>query len=137
MFDRFPKLKVILCEYGLDWFPAFIKRADRANDRYRATEGVKLELRPSEYFLRNIWMTFIRDAELKQHVSAIGARHVMWSSDYPHSSSTWPRSKEVIQADLAGLSDEEAALVCRDTVTELYSLDLAALEADPLPVNAA
>ena len=61
VFDRYPKLKIILCEYGLEWFPAFIKRADRAHERYASTEAVKLELRPSEYFLRNIWMTFIRD----------------------------------------------------------------------------
>jgi predicted TIM-barrel fold metal-dependent hydrolase len=133
VFDRFPHLKVILCEYGLDWFPAFIKRADRAHDRYRATEDVKLAMRPSDYFLRNIWMTFIRDAELEQHVAMLGGRHVMWSSDYPHASSTWPNSTQVIAADMAGLSDEEAALICRDTVTELYSLDLASLEADPLP----
>jgi hypothetical protein len=60
----------------------------------------------------------------------------MWSSDYPHASSTWPNSVGVIAGDLAGLSDEEAALICRDTVTELYALDLASLEADPLPVVA-
>ena len=60
----------------------------------------------------------------------------MWSSDYPHSSSTWPRSVEVIAGDMASLSDEEIRMICRDTVTELYSLDLAALEADPLPAPA-
>ena len=37
----------------------------------------------------------------------IGADNIMWSSDYPHGVTTWPRSRDVIEKNLGKRSGEE------------------------------
>ena len=92
---------------------------------------------PSEYFRRNIWATFINDRAGLHSIDLIGAERVMWSSDYPHTASTWPHSLEVIERDFVGVSEEDKAKICRDNAAKLYGFDLASLEAKPLATAAA
>jgi predicted TIM-barrel fold metal-dependent hydrolase len=49
----------------------------------------------------------------------------MWSSDYPHTASTWPHSREIIARDFAGVPEAEQRKITRDNVIDLYHLDLA------------
>jgi hypothetical protein len=48
----------------------------------------------------------------------------MWSSDYPHTVSTWPHSREVVERDFKGVPDGEKRLIVRDNVARLYGLDV-------------
>ena len=50
---------------------------------------------------------------------------MMWSSDYPHTVSTWPQSQEVIARDFAGVPEDEKWEIVRENVIGLYHLDLA------------
>ena len=54
----------------------------------------------------------------------IGIDKIMWSSDYPHAASTWPKSSEFIERDCAGAPPEEKELVVRGTVSKLYGFEL-------------
>ncbi len=38
----------------------------------------------------------------------IGLDRLMWASDFPHSDSTWPHSREVIERDFEGVPEREA-----------------------------
>ncbi len=49
----------------------------------------------------------------------------MWSSDYPHTASTWPHSQELIERDFKDVPPEEKWKIVRENVTMLYGLDLA------------
>ena len=43
----------------------------------------------------------------------IGSRNIMWSSDYPHSDTTWPNSRQAIEEHFRGLPQEDRdAMVC-------------------------
>lgn len=55
----------------------------------------------------------------------VGIDNVMWSSDYPHTASTWPHSQELIERDFKGVPGEEKWKIVRENVTRLYGLDLA------------
>ena len=46
----------------------------------------------------------------------------MWASDYPHSDSTWPHSRKVIERDFAGVPSDELARIVGDNAAELYGL---------------
>jgi predicted TIM-barrel fold metal-dependent hydrolase len=54
----------------------------------------------------------------------VGIDNVMWSSDYPHSASTWPNSREYIERDFVGSPDEERWKIVRDNCAKLYGFDL-------------
>jgi predicted TIM-barrel fold metal-dependent hydrolase len=46
----------------------------------------------------------------------------MWSSDYPHSDTTWPHSREVVDEHFAGVPANERALVVHGNAARLYGL---------------
>jgi predicted TIM-barrel fold metal-dependent hydrolase len=46
----------------------------------------------------------------------------MWASDFPHSDSTWPHSREVIAKDFAGVPAAEVNKMVFETASKLYQL---------------
>ena len=77
---------------------------------------------PSDFFHRNVYVSFqedglgIRDREL------IGINNLMWGSDYPHQESTFPESREVTDRILNGVSEEERRKILRGNVARGYNL---------------
>ena len=52
----------------------------------------------------------------------LGVENIMWSSDYPHTVSTWPHSREVVERDFKGVPDDEKRMIVRENVARLYGL---------------
>jgi predicted TIM-barrel fold metal-dependent hydrolase len=46
----------------------------------------------------------------------------MWSTDYPHSDSTWPKSREALAAHFEGVPVDEQALIAGGNAARLYGL---------------
>jgi predicted TIM-barrel fold metal-dependent hydrolase len=46
----------------------------------------------------------------------------MWGSDFPHTDSTWPKSREVIAKDFAGVPDAVTRKITFDNAARLYGL---------------
>ena len=94
-----------MAEAGLAWVPSMIQGLDtwyqRTRDGRRLTgEGpIALpKLLPSEYFHRQIWLSFVDDPlGVKMVGNALDADNVIFGSDYPHPASTWPNSQTVIE----------------------------------------
>ena len=122
MFDRFPKLKLVLAECGAGWIPHFLEHMDDLWWRNRVWTNSKLKMLPSHYFARNFMCTFIREpfAVLNRH--AIGVDNMMWSNDYPHHRNDWPYSRRVIDDSFLNVpSGEKAKMICGNAV-RLYCL---------------
>jgi len=49
-----------------------------------------------------------------------GANRLMWSSDYPHTDSPWPRSKDFIAKWIDTIDESEKYKVIGDNAAELY-----------------
>ena len=87
----------------------------------------QMKLLPSEYFKRQIFATFFNDPTTRILFPEWGTDNCMWSNDYPHSNSTWPKSREVIARDLGHLSEATRANLLHGNVTRLYNLPTLAL----------
>jgi predicted TIM-barrel fold metal-dependent hydrolase len=48
----------------------------------------------------------------------------MWSSDYPHTASTWPHSRDIIARDFKDVSAVEKRKIVRENAAQLYGFDL-------------
>jgi predicted TIM-barrel fold metal-dependent hydrolase len=46
----------------------------------------------------------------------------MWASDYPHSDSTWPNSRDIIKRTFGGLPAEVTHKIIFENVARLYGL---------------
>ena len=64
---------------------------------------------PSDFFRRNVVLSFQEDAIGIRLRDVIGVDKIMWGSDYPHSESTSPQSRKILSEILAGVPDDEQA----------------------------
>jgi predicted TIM-barrel fold metal-dependent hydrolase len=127
--ERFPRLKIVSAENNCGWLPYYLQRMDRGFARFGPSGTVtpwptKLTLKPSEYFRRQMYCTFIDDSFGVASRHWIGVDNVMWSSDYPHTASTWPHSRDIIERDFKEVSEAEKRKIVRENVAQLYGFDL-------------
>jgi len=124
--ERYPHLKFIAAEYDMGWVPYFLQHADALHKRWSPMAGIKLDMLPSEYFRRQVFVTFIRDPIGLKMVSAsvMGADNAMWCDDYPHGASTWPHSRDVFAKNMGCLSEEDKWKLIRDNAANLYGIEV-------------
>lgn len=127
--DRHPGVRLVLAESGIGWLPYVLEEMDdkfeqfaEAREVWDSRGGIPLQLRPSEYFRRQVWATFQKDAAGLALLDAIGEDRVMWASDYPHPDSTWPHSREVIARQMGHLPAATVRKLTCDNARALYQL---------------
>ena len=123
--ERFPGLKLVSAENNVGWLPYVVQSWDRAYETARYMDSSPLKLKPSEYFHRQVYATYIDDPVGVADRHHIGIDNIMWSSDYPHTASTWPHSQDIVSRDFKEVPAEEKWKIVRENVTKLYDLDLA------------
>src|SRR5205823_10461021 len=116
-------------EFELSWAPHVLSAMDYT---YRERHGeafyrFKDGMTPSDFFRRNVVLSFQEDALGIRLRDAIGVDNLMWGSDYPHSESTFPQSRKILAAILAGVPDDEQAKIAGATAARVYNFDVAKL----------
>jgi predicted TIM-barrel fold metal-dependent hydrolase len=122
--ERFPTLQIVSAENNCGWLPYYLQRMDNAFVRGRHAAGYTLRAKPSEYFQRQMYSTYIDDAVGVANRQFIGVDKLMWSSDYPHQASSWPHSQEVVARDFKDASAEDRFKITRGNVAKLYGFTL-------------
>ena len=97
---------------------------DHANAKFGALMDVALSMLPSDYVRRQLWVTFMDDPVGAANLEAIGPDTFMWGSDFPHTDSTWPNSKTVIDKNLTGVPTWVSTKVLHDNAAALYHIAL-------------
>lgn len=128
--DRYPDLTINMVESEIGWIPFFLHKWDNSILRFAGKRQVNIELLPSEYFDRQISATFFDDPVGAKLLSSWGTDNCMWSTDYPHAASTWPKSREFLVRNLGHLPRESIRKLVRDNVLRFYRIPVP----EPLPV---
>ena len=124
MFERHPRLRLVCVEADAGWVPHFMYRMDHAWERHRYwLPAGTLSRKPSEYFREHVYTTFQDDWVAFQVTDLCNVRRLMWASDFPHSDSTWPHSRDVLVRQAGHLSEAERDLILHDNVAALYGLE--------------
>ena len=95
-----PKLKLAYSEGQIGWIPYILERADDVWREHRAWGGVKdlIPEPPSTYYYRQIFGCFFRDQPRpRQSLDEVGVDNITFETDYPHTDSTWPDTKQVAE----------------------------------------
>jgi len=136
VFDRFPRLRLVLTEQGSAWVLPVLKKMDNVWDYMQrgrlgeldVPEGAMTERRPSEYFRENVWLgASFPSPEEAAAFAEIGIDRIMWGSDYPHDEGTYPRTRESLRAAFAGWPEAELRRILAGNIASVYGFDLAAL----------
>ena len=126
VFERHPDLRIVAAEGGIDYAARLEQRLDLTYSGAWSRIDDRLTMKPSGYFRRNVYLTYIEDPIGLNNLRFTGSDHFMWSSDYPHGAATWPRSHELItkEFDDAGVSEDDRCKLTLTNVAELYNIDL-------------
>jgi len=126
-FRRFPALRVALSEGGIGWIPFYLDRLDRhvVNHQWTGLDIGDAGGSPSDLFRRNFLGCFITDPSSLRLLDRIGEDVVAWECDYPHSDSFWPRSPEMLRAELAGaeVSDAQIDKITHANASRFFRFD--------------
>ena len=89
IFEQFPELKVLVLESGGGWIGYCLDRIDAVFAHTYTGTRVPLEMKPSEYFMRQVWISCDPD---ERTIPALALRYghdrFMWASDFPHADHT-------------------------------------------------
>jgi predicted TIM-barrel fold metal-dependent hydrolase len=120
VFERFPRLKVVLVEAGFAWLPPLVWRLDKLWKQMK-DETPRLKRLPSEYVRDHVWLTTqpMEEPRPRQHVldaiDWIGWDRLLFATDYPH----WDYDDPVHALPLP-ISDDQRAKFFRDNALQVY-----------------
>ena len=118
---RFPRLKVVFAETSLAWAAYELELADHQFERQRLhTEGY--ELTPSQLFKRQCYMVGWFDATGLRTRHHIGLNNILWSTNFPQSTSTWPETRQAIARCFGDVTENERKQILVDNAAKLYKI---------------
>ena len=126
VFERYPNLKLAIVEFELAWVPHLLASMDYTyRERHEeALSRFKDGWRPSDFFHRNVFLSFQEDEVGIRLRDIIGVDNMMWGSDYPHSESTFPQSRKILAQILAGVPEDDYARIVGGNTARLYHFDM-------------
>jgi predicted TIM-barrel fold metal-dependent hydrolase len=81
-----------------------------------------LKEKPSFFMDRNVFASFIQDRTGVLNRNLPGGRNIMWSSDYPHSETTFPHSRNIIARDFEGIPQNDTREITSTRAKQLYGV---------------
>jgi predicted TIM-barrel fold metal-dependent hydrolase len=123
--DRLPTLKLAYSEGQIGWIPYILERADNVWEENRAWGGFgdKVPEPPSTYYYRQIYGCFFDDVYGLDNLEKVGVNNICFETDYPHSDSTWPHSKETAEKLMGHLPEDVIYKLMRGNAIEMLGLD--------------
>ena len=122
VFQRFPELRLASVESGVGWFAFAANYMDETWNKQRYWVNSQLEHAPSYFWDRNVYGSFIHDRAGILTRNLPGAGNIMWSSDYPHSETTFPHSREVIARLFEGIPEDDKNMIIGGRANAFYRL---------------
>jgi predicted TIM-barrel fold metal-dependent hydrolase len=121
----FPNLKLAYSEGQIGWIPYALERADTVWDHHDAWQHTKERIPepPSTYYWGRIFGCFTADRHGLANLASVGEDNICFETDYPHTDTTWPFSREYAEKMVTDLSDDVAYKVLRGNAITMLSLD--------------
>jgi predicted TIM-barrel fold metal-dependent hydrolase len=125
VFEKFPDLVIAYSEGQIGWIPYVLERADAVWDHNRAWGGVadKVKKPPSQYYREHVYGCFFDDPHGLRSLEELGVDTITFETDYPHSDSTWPNSKEIAERQMKDLDDDQIQKIVRGNAIRMLQLD--------------
>ncbi|MGH7769632.1 MAG: amidohydrolase family protein [Candidatus Binatia bacterium] len=119
---RFPNLKVVLGESGLGWGAYLLEYTDfQAKGDQLPAHGY--DLSPSEMFKRQCYLVGWYDRESLKTRRYMGTENILWSTQFPLATSTWPESRKFVDKSFDGVPEAERRKILWENAARLYQIN--------------
>lgn len=119
VFDRFPKLKLVMLETGAGWIHHALERMDQKYARVGSRSPLKYL--PSEYFKRQCWIGIEADeTSTPTLVEKYGDRFI-WGTDMPHWDAI-PNALDLVKQSISSLSMERQSALLSKNAIKIFNL---------------
>ncbi len=123
VFERFPNLRLVAAETNIGWMPFWIEEMHNEWTRQRHWAKLPIQRSPREYVASNVHATFLDDKAGFALLDMIPPTAPMYSTDYPHSVTIWPNSRQVIEGLTKGLAPDLKHKVLAGNAVKVYNLN--------------
>lgn len=123
IFQKYPNLRLVTVESGSGWMAWVAEYMDRTWEKQRYWTESTLTEKPSFYMDRQVYSSFINDRTGILARNLPGGHNIMWSSDYPHSETTWPHSHDVIARDFVDIPEADIREIICERARRIYFVD--------------
>ena len=118
---RFTGLKVVLAESGLGWGAYLLEYTDfQATGDQLPQNGY--DLMPSELFKRQCYLVGWYDRASLRVRKYIGTENILWSSQFPQATSTWPNTREALAKSFDGVAEIDKQKILWENAAKLYRI---------------
>jgi predicted TIM-barrel fold metal-dependent hydrolase len=124
VFERHPGLRFVDAEVNAGWVPFWVQMMEQEFERQKHWAEPPLGQNPSNFIGTNVFVTALDDYVgfgLAKDDDVL-ARAIMWSSDYPHSATLWPKSQEYIAKLTKGMDAERKHNVLAGNALRAFAL---------------
>jgi len=120
--ERFPRLRVAFLEGNCSWLPWLLWRLDEFWQMAKSGETAKLQGLPSEYYLRQCFISVDADEDqVGWVIEKLGDDTLVFSTDYPHSDSHFPEATDLFLK--LPLSEDSKRKILWDNCARLYAMN--------------
>jgi uncharacterized protein len=104
--ERFPALQMVSVESGIGWIPFILHALDYQVGDMAPGAIDHLSMKPSDYFRRNFHSCFWFERQgIGEAIDVLGWEHLMFETDYPHPTCTYPDGLQYAAEALEGIDD--------------------------------
>ena len=119
---RYPKLKVVFGESALGWGAYLLEYTDfQAKGDRLHLEGY--DLTPSQMFKRQCYLVGWYDHASLRTRHFIGSENILWATNFPSATSTWPQSQDYIASSFSAIPLNERHKIIWQNAASLYKID--------------
>lgn len=123
VFDRHPKLRIVLNETGIGWAAHLVPFMDVHVEMNPVIyKRFEFKRKPSEVWRDHFLVSTLWDSCGVKNRDLIGIETFAWCSDYPETYGTFARAKAQQDRDLAGCNDQERSAILSGNAKRVFSL---------------
>jgi len=124
LFERHPGLKFVDAEVNAGWLRFWIQMMEQEFERQRHWANPPLKTSPSEFVGKNLFVTLLDDFAGFDDArkDPVIASAIMFSTDYPHSTTLFPNTKQYIADLTKGLDDQRKHAILAGNAVRVFNL---------------
>jgi predicted TIM-barrel fold metal-dependent hydrolase len=124
LFERHPDLKFVDAEVNCGWLPFWVQMMEQEYERQRHWANIPLHTNPRDLVGKNLFVTLLDDYvgfDALKHDDVIASAS-MFSTDYPHSTTLFPKTQHYITELTAGMPEDTKHAVLAGNAIRVFNL---------------